>query len=72
MQIGKHDVNQTVFHTFDTTDRTHLTFVVPPAGLQRDLFFALELARSVDLLVFAVNSSSPSPMIDEVYAARIS
>jgi ethanolamine utilization microcompartment shell protein EutL len=55
--------NKTVFHAYDAVERTQFTFVLAPEGLERDLFFALELAKSVDILMFAANSNST--MIDE-------
>jgi hypothetical protein len=64
------DGSRSVYHAYDAVEKTQFTFVVPPAGLQRDLFFALELARAVDVLMFAVSAGSADPsalsLIDEV------
>jgi hypothetical protein len=64
------DGSRSVYHAYDAVEKTQFTFVVPPAGLQRDLFYALELARAVDVLMFAVSAGSADPsalsLIDEV------
>lgn len=62
--LDETDPRKTVYQAFDAVERTHVTVVVPPTGLERDLFFALELAKAVDVLIFAVNSNAE--MIDEV------
>eukprot|EP00428_Durinskia_dybowskii_P062940 CAMPEP_0170376684 /NCGR_PEP_ID=MMETSP0117_2-20130122/11856_1 /TAXON_ID=400756 /ORGANISM="Durinskia baltica, Strain CSIRO CS-38" /LENGTH=810 /DNA_ID=CAMNT_0010631903 /DNA_START=135 /DNA_END=2567 /DNA_ORIENTATION=- len=64
----KTPVASTVFHTYDRVDKTQFTFIIPPIHLRRDLFFALELAKAVDIIIFPVHSNQTvgMPIIDEI------
>lgn len=61
--------SKTVYHAYDAVEKTNFTFVVPPNHLKRDLFFALELAKAVDIMMFAVDAGTANGLtgiIDEV------
>lgn len=58
-----------VFHAYDSIDKTHFTFILAPTTLKRDTFFALELTRAADIIMFVVCNDSLnefSTVIDEV------
>lgn len=58
-----------VFHAYDSIDKTHFTFVLAPSALKRDIFFALELAKTADIIMFVVcgdQLNDNSAVIDEV------
>lgn len=60
-----------VFHAYDSIDKTHFTFLLAPTALKRDTFFALELTRAADIIMFVVCHDSLnefSTVIDEVPA----
>ena len=58
-----------VFHAFDSIDKTHFTFLLAPTNLKRDQFFALELTKAADIIMFVVCNDALnelSAVIDEV------
>lgn len=60
-----------VFHAFDSIDKTHFTFLLAPTALKRDQFFALELTKAADIIMFVVCNDALnefSAVIDEVCA----
>lgn len=66
---GSSSVSKTIYQAFDAVSKTQFTFVVAPASYRRDTFFALELAKGADILMFPVFSDGSSDMtsvIDEV------
>lgn len=63
------DDSKSTYQAFDVVSKTQFTFVVAPASFRRDVFFALELAKAADILMFPVYSEGSSDMtsvIDEV------
>lgn len=64
-----------VFHAFDSIDKTHFTFLLAPTALRRDQFFALELTKAADIIMFVVCNDALnelSTVIDEVYVVVLS
>lgn len=63
-----------VFHAFDSIDKTHFTFLLAPTTLKRDQFFALELTKAADIIMFVVCNDALnelSAVIDEVRYSRL-